>query len=255
MTPDGRWLVPQYSAGEKDLLFQLDEAGVDKAVLVSLPGLSPNEFVLEVCRRHPGRLLPVGSFNPMAYSAGGIADGAKKKLMDRGFIGVKLHPRMGRFDLLDPQVGHFLDEVAGWANPPRIWICTFLHYKGGKLAKSPVETLHEIVGRYPGITFILAHAGGPDILRMANAIRDCPNAFLDLSWTLTKYRGSSVETDIRYLVNTFEARMLFGSDFPETRISEAVASLETICRTSKLGACKAVFADTMCHVLGGTNIL
>jgi predicted TIM-barrel fold metal-dependent hydrolase len=57
---------------------------------------------------------------------------------------------------------------------------------------------------------------------VAEAIRDCPNAFLDLSFVLPRYRGSSLWSDFSHLLNTFDRRIVFGSDFPEVGIGEAL---------------------------------
>ena len=63
---------------------------------------------------------------------------------------------------------------------------------------------------------------------MAEAIRDCPNAFLDISFTLQRYRSSSIAADLRYLLNSFDRRVVFGSDFPEVSIGTALESFREI---------------------------
>lgn len=250
VTPHGEWLNSRHSADEDELLVQLDDAGVDKAALVGIPDFSPTDFVLDVCRRHPERLVPVGSFNPVEYSFGAVAKGARDMLMDRGLVGVKLHPRLGQFDLLDPRIGAFLEEIESWAVPLKVWICTLLHYRGGKLSASPVEVLHRVVSEHPSLTFILAHAGGPHILALASAIRDCPNVSLDLSWTLVKYAGSSLDLDISYLANTFDRRMVFGSDFPEVRVGDAVGRLMRLLEGAKPEARTSLLSTNAARILG-----
>jgi len=82
--------------------------------------------------------------------------------------------------------------------------------------------LQELVGRFPQLTFVLLHGGGSDILHLAEAIRDCRNAFLDISFTLHRYQKSSAALDISYLCSTFEQRIVFGSDFPEVSPGQAL---------------------------------
>jgi predicted TIM-barrel fold metal-dependent hydrolase len=194
----------------------------------------------------------VGSFNPTAYSNSiEVATAARSELQDNGFIGVKLHPALNRYDPLDPQVMSFLDELADWSRPLPVWLCTYFYYKGGVLRKTTVDTIYEIVGRYPTVSFILTHAAGPDILRLAHAVRSCPNAFLELSFTLTRYLGSSVETDIRYLLQTFDQRMLHGSDFPEVSLTRAATAFDAVSRDCELDARERVLGLNLREILEG----
>jgi predicted TIM-barrel fold metal-dependent hydrolase len=229
VTPDGRWFGTAFDASESTLLRQMDDTGVEHAAVVGLPGHISNEEVLRVCRAHPDRFLPVGSFDPVASgSTEDVRQRARSELADTGLVGVKLHPRISRFDPLDVRVLAFLDELSEWPQPPVVWLCTFLYYPGGALNRGPVEIIHELVGRFPRVPFLLAHGGGPDLLRLGTAVRSCANAYLDFSFTQTKFSGSSVETDLRYLMSTFEKRLVFGSDFPEISIPQALADFGRI---------------------------
>jgi predicted TIM-barrel fold metal-dependent hydrolase len=51
------------------------------------------------------------------------------------------------------------------------------------------------------------------------------NVFLDLSHTLHYLKGSSAEKDIGFVARRLDRRVLFGSDFPESSIAEALAQL------------------------------
>src|ERR1041384_2030081 len=68
ITPDGRWFNTALDASESRLLREMDDTGVEKAVVVALAGAIPNDFVLEACRRHAARLIPGASFNPAAHA-------------------------------------------------------------------------------------------------------------------------------------------------------------------------------------------
>lgn len=251
LTPDGRWFSSTHDASEDALLRQMDETGTERAAVVGLAGHIPNDFVLDVCTRRSDRFLPVGSFNPAAYAGEAeVAAAARDELRGRGFTGVKLHPRLGGYSPLDPRVFALLDEMAGWSRPPAVWLCTYFHFAGGRLERSPVEIIHEMVGRYPGLPFVLLHGTGPDILRLAHAVRANANAYLDLSYTAPRYAGSSVELDLRYLLNTFEQRLLFGSDFPEITLPEARACFDRLCAGAKPGAREAVEGSNLARALG-----
>ena len=115
-----------------------------------------------------------------------------------------------------------------WDEPFAVWICTFLHVPGMRPRSGPVEALCEIVGRNPGLPFVLAHGGGPDLLRLATAVRSAPNALLDLSYTLTRFQDTSVQLDLAHLLTNFDNRLVFGSDFPEAEPRARVSLLERL---------------------------
>ena len=92
-----------------------------------------------------------------------------------------------------------------------------------------------LVGRWPELLFVLVHGGGPDLLRLATAVRPAPNALLDISHTVTHLRDSSVPDDLRHLLATFERRLVFGSDFPEQDIADARRQLESLAAPDAAG--------------------
>jgi len=250
VTPDGQWFTTACDASEATLLHQMDKAGIERSVVIGLPGYVSNEFISDLCQRHGDRLLPVSSFNPTTYAnSREVSREIREQLKDSDFIGVKLHPRLNHYDPSDTRVFGLLDEIASWPKPLPLWIDTLFYYPGGALKKPPVETIHAIVGSYPGVTFFLSHAGGPDILRLSHAVRSCPNAFLEISLTLTRYVGSSVEMDIRYLLKTFEQRLVFGSDFPEVSLSQARNAFDGLAEGSNPLASESVLGRNFCRIV------
>jgi predicted TIM-barrel fold metal-dependent hydrolase len=225
-TCDGHWFGSGLDATLTALLQAMEEAEVDRAVLTGIIGAVSTDEVLELTSRAGERLLPVGAFDPSVHETSQAAcRAARRELAGRGLTGVKLHPRLGGYDLLDDRVLAVLDELAGWEEPLAVWICTLLHVPGLRPRRGPVEALCEVVGRWPQTTFVLAHGGGPDLLRLATAVRPAHNAMLDLSYTLTRLIKSSVAQDLASLLQTFERRLVFGSDFPEGHIASARAAL------------------------------
>lgn len=216
VTPDGRWFRTDCDASEARLLREMEEANVDRAVVVALAGYISNEFVLEVCRRHPDRLEPGASFNPVVYPTD--ADAVREfraQLQHAPYRVLKLHPRLNGYDPLDSRCMSILEELSSWSETMPVWMDSLFYSRECVLRKSLVDTIHEIVVRFPTLRFVLLHAGGPWALQVAEAIRDCPNTYLDISFTLHRYATSSVGVDLHYLLETFERRLVFGSDFPE----------------------------------------
>jgi predicted TIM-barrel fold metal-dependent hydrolase len=250
VTRDGRWFDTGHDASLGRLLAELDAAGVDRAVLTGLSGATSTKDVLALCAEADGRLLPVGPFDPSAHPSPAQACAhARRELSGRGLLGVKLHPRLGGYDVLDDRVLAFLDDLATWPEQPAVWICTFLHVPGMRPRSGPVEALCEIVGRHPDVQFVLAHGGGPDLLRLAAAVRAAPNALLDVSFTINRYHGSSVQLDLAHLLTTFENRLVFGSDFPEVEPRRARALLEELVTEAEPDALSKVLGGNLCRAL------
>ena len=59
------------------------------------------------------------------------------------------------------------------------------------------------------------HGGTHEVLRFSELVRFNKNLLLDLSLTICKYRGSSLDMDIKYLFNQFDQRICIGTDYPE----------------------------------------
>jgi predicted TIM-barrel fold metal-dependent hydrolase len=251
VTPDGHWFETELDASEQELLRQLDQSGTQRAVVVALAGHIENRFVLELCQRHPARIVPCASFNPAAWGKPEEASAnLRAELKGADYKALKLHPRLNRYDPLDPRCLAVLEEMASWERPLPVWLDTLFYYRGGAFRKPLVDTIHELVGRFPSLTFVLLHGGGSWILHVAEAIRDCPNACLDISFTLQRYRFSSVAADLRYLLSNFDRRMVFGSDFPEVGIGSALESFREIADGISSEKCANVLGANLSRILG-----
>jgi predicted TIM-barrel fold metal-dependent hydrolase len=80
-------------------------------------------------------------------------------------------------------------------------------------------------------------------MQVAEAVRDCPNVFLDLSLTMQRYGSSSIGADLRCLLGNFDRRILFGSDFPEASILESLEIFRMIA--------DGIAPEKSANVLGG----
>ena len=53
------------------------------------------------------------------------------------------------------------------------------------------------------------------LLEYMEIARSHPNVLLDLSMTMCKYSGSSIDADLRFALSAFDRRVCIGSDYPE----------------------------------------
>jgi predicted TIM-barrel fold metal-dependent hydrolase len=229
VTPDGKWFKTNYDCSESRLLREIDASRIDYAVVVPIAGFHPNEFVLEVCNRRPDVLIPGCSFNPCIYPtpAEAVAE-FRRQLSGTPYRVLKLHPRLNQYDPLDSRCLAMLEDLESWAKPFVVWLDTILYNPGVTLQKSLVDTLHEIVRRFPRLQFVLLHGGSSWLMQVAEAVRALPNAILDISFTMLKHAASSLTQDMRHLIATFDQRMSVGSDFPEFEIQTALDTFNRI---------------------------
>ncbi|MEX0676128.1 MAG: amidohydrolase family protein [Pirellulales bacterium] len=250
VTPDGRWFNTAYDASEDRLLREMDAAHVDRAVVVALAEFISNEFVLEACNRHSERLLPGASFNPAAHRDAATAAGVfRSELRDSPFCVLKLHPRLNRYDPLDPRCLALLEEMASWTTPIPVWLDSLLYCKGVALRKPIVDTIHDIVSRFPALQFVILHSCGTWALHLAEAVRDCPNAMLDFSFTFFRYADTSMAVDFRHLLHTFDRRMVFGSDFPEISVEAAMRLFRRLAESVSDERCNNVLGNNLSGLL------
>lgn len=253
-TPDGTWFHTAYDASEERLLREMDQAQIERAMLVGLAGFIANEYILEAVARHPDRLLACGSFNPARYSSPSAAvQAARTRLAGQSFAAIKFHPRMNGYDPLDERMIAVLQEFRQWEAPPKVWLDTLFYRRGVLLRQPPVHAIHTLVNSVPELTFMLLHGTGRTIVSLAEAIRDCPNAYIDISFTLNRYQGSSLPGDLRHLVTIFDQRLVFGSDFPEVSIPDALAQTSALLDGLPDDKVSAVLGGNLARILGLGN--
>lgn len=68
---------------------------------------------------------------------------------------------------------------------------------------------------------ILAHAGGSRIKDAILIADSSPNVYLESSFTVSYWRGSSVIEDLAWGIKKLPNRFFFGSDYPNVAFSQA----------------------------------
>ncbi len=134
--------------GAKELLRDMDAAGIDRVVLVppSWEG-DRNDLALDAARSHPGRFAIMGRFDPDAPGARETIKGWKKQ---PGMLGMRFtfHREQMRQPLLD---GRF-DWVWGEMEKLGIPAMVLFHHEY-------MDLLDKIAAQYPGLHLVLDHLG------------------------------------------------------------------------------------------------
>jgi predicted TIM-barrel fold metal-dependent hydrolase len=225
ITKNRVWVYKNYDASLERLLREMSKAQVDKAVLVGNPPLNDNDFVLEVYHKYPNKFIPVAAFNPKGLNDKQI-EMEISTFKQQGFMGIKIHPRFCGLSLDSTEIDKVL-KIAG-KHDLVCFICTLHRPPSAPLKRPLYDVIHEICENNKKTRIVLVHGGYYELLPTSEIIRSYENVLLDLSLTLPRFAGSSIGQDIKFLFNTFEKRIVLGSDFPEYTFSDIYKSLRLL---------------------------
>ena len=214
--PEAR--IPEPEGGYTRLLIEmLDEAGLDRAVVMPIAPWDSNEMIAAAVAQYPDRLIGFASVDPNTIN---VFDWHKPvnelraAVENFGLKGVKLNARVQNFSLRDPRVIPIFGCAADLGIPVLL---------DGVSEISPImleENLPfavDVVARaVPEVKIIFAHMGGHRVLDGYVLAVTHANVYLDLSAILQMYAGSSVEQDLRFAIKKLAplGKVIYGSDFP-----------------------------------------
>ena len=134
------------------------------------------------------------------------------EIKEIGFKGVKIHSRFNNLDLKSERFKFILKELDNLEMP--LILCTYFFQKQSRLYINPFE-LFELFETLNKTNILLAHGGVFDLLTYAELSKHFKNVYIDLSFTINKYKGSSLDHDIKYLFENFDQKLTIGSDYPD----------------------------------------
>jgi predicted TIM-barrel fold metal-dependent hydrolase len=211
-TLSGSWLHSGKDARFATLAASLEGAGYLGAAAVGIWGVEGyrDETFIEQCRRHR-TLVPVAGFNP---GHKGSLTTEMQRLRALGYKAIKLHPRYTGLELAGPKLGQTLAAAA--ENDLLVFFCTYQHCAIERYpSEDPFFSLVRALKAAPEAKVVLVHGGDVELLRYAELVRFNPNLILDISLTIMKYAGSSLDADLSFLFRGFDRRICIGSDYPE----------------------------------------
>jgi predicted TIM-barrel fold metal-dependent hydrolase len=251
-TLSGNWLDGGRNASFPMLVASLDAAGFLGASAVGIWGVEDyaDGAFIEECRRHH-RLVPVAGFNP-AHS-GTISD-ELERLRALGYRAIKIHPRFTGMKLASAKLGETLGSAA--EHDLVVFFCTYQHCG---ISAYPIEdpffSLVRALKAAPTAKVVLLHGGDVQLLRYAELVRFNPNLILDLSMTIMKYAGSSLDADLSFLFRTFDQRICIGSDHPEYSHRELRVRFEDLASGIATGKAENIAFRNITRFIGREDLL
>jgi predicted TIM-barrel fold metal-dependent hydrolase len=251
VTADGSWLAsPRHDARYARLVAELDRCAPSRACLVAIAGVIENDTVLEAAKRHPGRFVPIGSINPATFEGEREITEAVARLAADGFAGLKLHPRLNGYDPLHMKVIRAL-RAAGERG--LVVFLDTLFRQPGRATRNAADMIDALAVAAPQTKIVLLHGGGSQVLAVSEVVAAHPNLVLDLSFTIHRFAGSSVDDDLRFLMRTFDRRMVVGSDFPEYELLATRDRVLQLCEGLEPAKSANVLAGNLERLLAGTS--
>ena len=211
----------------KGRLKAMDEAGIDKSVVLPLDPLTITNFdeaisldqltkiFVEAARRHPKRIIAFVGIDPRRQNA---AKFLVKAVNEYGVKGLKIHPCFGFYP--NDKYCYLLYEKAEELKIPVLCHTgpeIFPLYS--KYAR-PVY-LDDVANDFPDLKIIIAHAGSCWFEEAISIANNKLNIYLDVSWWQPRLFKNPIEEfykPLRRLIdNVGSNKVLFGSDWPALR--------------------------------------
>lgn len=224
-TLDASWLGNRTGLTFADLRRALDSAGFIGGLVQGLPGVGGYEH-----RRFAEAALGQARLWPVAAWGGADGDSTYDHLhalKEMGFVGVHVHPRLAGVGPDKPQFRALL-RAAGQAGLPVFYCAYQFAVVEAGLPTDPLPALSEALRLAPLARLVLLHGGTVELLRYAEFTRANPRVLLDLSFTLMRYAGSSLDADIDYLFRTLDRRVCIGTDAPEYTTADVRSRFEAL---------------------------
>jgi predicted TIM-barrel fold metal-dependent hydrolase len=209
ISESGRWFDSGLDASYERVVEELDAAGIDRAALLAMPGVCTNS-IFSSGKVNRNKFWCVGNldFSNINYSI--------DQIVDLDLDGVKIHPRFQRVGIDALLEMEFMDKLEQLALP--VMICGW--QQSSTVSIESLSPLHidKMAKKHPRLPIILSHLGGYRFWDAYTVARANPLVFLDCSYYLQAFRGTSLESDFFSLLKTVDRKVIYGSDFPEVSV-------------------------------------
>jgi predicted TIM-barrel fold metal-dependent hydrolase len=222
---EGSGVLPFHDGSLPGLLASMDEAGIDRSVMLSI-ATKPTQFdvILEWCRaakREAGeRIVPFASVMPQHESA---ARGVRQ-IAAEGIKGVKIHPCYQGFVLDAPELDPFYSAVTDTGLILLAHTGYDIAFPAREQNATPVRTAN-VLKRFPGIRFVAAHYGGWEDWEDVKRYLLGRPVWLETSWFLERRDPEYVRS---MLLAHDPDYLLFGTDSPWVGQKEELAGIRAL---------------------------
>lgn len=211
----------------KRLIADLDEGGVDKAVVLAYelehmwnPAKRMNRFVVEKVKEYPERLIGFAGVAPLdkygRLNRRSLED-FEKYITEYGMKGMKMLPVGDHYKPNDNRVYVFYEKAAELKVPILLHQAATLAPPNTPMEYGRPTFLEEPLLDFPELKFLAAHFGYPWAEELLVMMRKIPNLYTDVSASVL-YRPSILSRNLA-MAKEYGVldRALFGTDYPVTK--------------------------------------
>jgi predicted TIM-barrel fold metal-dependent hydrolase len=224
----GNWLGNPLNCSFSSLSSDLKSSPFYKAFAIGMHDLDAYDhksFILE-CSKFEN-LIPIAGFNTNLDFE--HLENEMKYIKTLGFKGIKIHPRFSKFDYNSDILAQIFEYAQNYKLV--VFYCTYSHCRAPHYPeKDTFYTIVKALNKCPKVKLILVHGGDVSILKYAELTRFNANVLLDLSMTLMKYKGSSIDQDLSFLFKNFDRKITIGTDYPEYNHFDVYERVEFFCK-------------------------
>ena len=223
------------SVSVDDFIKNMDEAGIDKAVVFSFSEQIDNEYVIESVKRYPDRLFGFVTINPWSTTS---EEELEKAFSTDEIHGLKLHPVKHAYALDDHSLLDPLFKICEKHNKP------ILIFGGANVYSSP-NMFAEMAMTFPKVNLIMAHGG--QMYETTSAIN-----------VAKKYKNIYIETSSMFRIQNIVKKnltnqIIFGSDTPTGDMELEMKKIESIVKDEN--ELNNIYSLNLMNLLNGGNSL
>lgn len=214
----------------EEFLADLDEAGIERAVLLADSRTTP-EQVSAFVGQAPERLIGFGYVKPVER---GAANEVRRQRNELSLFGLKLYPTSDGYRVNDERA-FSVYEAAVDLEMPVMFHHAGMPSPGDLLRHSDPALIDEVASSFPGLRIVLAHLGYPRVDETLYVARKHRNVWCDVSWPYGDVNHPSYAYMLwRDLLTALNLgvlnKMVFGTDYPGVRQRPYVDLLMSINR-------------------------
>lgn len=215
-TITGAWMTREGKRADASTLIRdMDASNVRWALAVGMAGIGgyDEEAFAEHMRQADSRFIPVAYVDPASIDSPGRIPERMSRIAGLGYAGIKIHPRLAGITLGHP----LLPSIVKAAHDSGLFtlLCTYPYHRKMTSEDYGLEHLAVLLDNIGQSRIVLLHGGCVRLLEVIEIARSFDNALVDVSFTLCKYEGSSLDLDLAYAFRRFDKRLCIGSDFPD----------------------------------------
>ena len=205
------------TVSSEEFLADLDEAGIDKAIVLSDMRTTPAK-VASFVKEAPDRLIGFGYVNPILR---GAAKELRRQREELDLFGLKLYPCTDGYNPDNPNA-YEVYELAQELGIPVLFHHAGMPEAHDLLYHTDPAQIDAVAANFPKMKIVLAHLGYPRVEETLYVLRKHKNVWADISWPYGNINHPSylwlLWRDLLTALNLgVMSRIVFGTDYPGTR--------------------------------------